>query len=403
MSVLFVNHTSRVSGAEHTLLDLLRGLPNGAAAAVACPPGDLGDRVAALGVPSVRLRGTDAGLALHPVRTPQALAGLAVDGVRVLRAARRRGSGVVHANSTRAALSCAVARRLGGPPLVVHVHDVLGDDRVSRLVRAVILATADVVLANSEHVRASVERPDGPPVLVVDNPVDLERFDPAAADGPRIRRELGLAPADPLLVLVGQITPWKGQETAIRALAELPPRLAATRLAVVGETVFTTAGTRFRNESYREELERLASDLGVGERVLFLGARDDVPDVLAAADVALVPSWEEPFGRVVIEAMAMGVAVVATEVGGPREILSAGGGVLVAPRAPEAWAAAITRLLDDPAARRDAGETGRAQARQRYGLQRFVERVLDGHGRARQAATRARPTRLRAAWARPRA
>jgi glycosyltransferase involved in cell wall biosynthesis len=403
MSVLFVSHTARVSGAEHTLLDLLRGLPDGMEATVACPPGDLAERVAALGVPCVRLGGTDAGLALHPVRTPVALARLVADGARVLRAARRRATTVVHANSTRAALSCAVARRLGGPPLVVHVHDVLGDDRVSSLVRAVIVATADVVLVNSEHVRAGIEREGGPPVLAVDNPVDLERFDPAAADGADVRRELGLAAADPLLVLVGQITPWKGQETAIRALAQLPARLAATRLAIVGETVFTAAGTRFRNASYREELERLATGLGVRERVLFLGARDDVPGVLAAADIALVPSWEEPFGRVVIEAMAMGVAVIATEVGGPREILSGGGGLLVAPRAPEAWAAAITRLLDDPSGRHEMGEIGRARALERYGLARFVERVLDGHDRARRAVARPELTRLRAARARLRA
>jgi glycosyltransferase involved in cell wall biosynthesis len=374
--VLLVSHTARISGAEHTLLDLLRGLPRDVAATVACPRGRLADEVGALGVPAIRLRGTDAGLKLHPVRTPRAAASLAADGVAVLRAARRRDATVVHANSTRAALSCAVARALGGPPLAVHVHDVLGEDRVSTLVRAAIVATADVVLANSEHVRASVERAGGPEVVVVDNPVDLERFDPLRADGPRARAEHGVGASEPLLLLVGQITPWKGQDTAIRALAALPDRHRAARLLIVGEPVFSGAGTRWDNVAYREELAALARELGVGDRVRFLGARADVPDLLAAADVALVPSWEEPFGRVVIEAMAMGVPVVATDVGGPPEILAGGGGVLAPPREPRAWTDAVQRLLDDPAERARAGQAGRRQATERYGLGRFVQRVL---------------------------
>jgi glycosyltransferase involved in cell wall biosynthesis len=221
------------------------------------------------------------------------------------------------------------------------------------------------VLANSHHVRRSVERPGGPTVVVVDNPVD-----------PTSER---------VLVLVGQITPWKGQDTAIRALADLPDRHGCTRLLIVGEPVFSGAGTRFDNVRYRDDLIVLARDLGVADRVLFLGARRDVPDVVGAADVALVPSWEEPFGRVVIEAMAAAIPVVATEVGGPPEILARGGGLLVPPRRPERWAETITRLLDNPTLRARLAADGRREAVSRYALARFVERVLDGYEIARRA------------------
>ncbi len=297
----------------------------------------------------------------------------------MLRAARARGADVVHANSTRAALSCGLARRLGGPALAVHVHDVLGDDRVSRLVAGVIGSSADVVLANSAYVRGTVEREGGPPVVVVENPVDLARFDPARADGARVRRDLGIATGTPVLALVGQITPWKGQDTAIRALAALPERHRTTQLLIVGEPVFAGDGTRFDNVRFRDELAGLARELGVADRVAFLGARGDVADVLASADVALVPSWEEPFGRVVIEAMALGVPVVATDRGGPPEILASGGGVLASPRDARAWADAVTRLLDDATLRARLGAEGRREARARYGLERFVARVLEGY------------------------
>ena len=114
---------------------------------------------------------------------------------------------------------------------------------------------------------------------------------------------------------------------------------------------------------------------------MFLGARDDVPDLLAAADVALVPSWEEPFGRVAIEAMAMGVPVVATESGGPPRSSARGGGLLAPPRTVPTLAAAIARLLDDPAARARMGEAGRQHATERYGL-----------GASRHASWTARPS-----------
>jgi glycosyltransferase involved in cell wall biosynthesis len=375
--VLYVNHTASVSGGERSLLDLLRGLPDDIAATVASPPGELAGEVAALGVSTARLRGTDAGLGVHPTRTPRAVAALTGDGLTLLRHARRHGVALIHANSVRAALACAVARRLGGPPLAVHVHDILGTDRISSAVRAVVNSTADVVLANSECVRATVERPGGPAVVVVDNPVDVACFDPGRADGARMRRELGLDDQQPALVIVGQITPWKGQETAIRALAQLPERFSTTRLLIVGAPVFAAAGTSYDNLAYLNRLRELVSELGVGDRVIFLGARSDVPDVLAAATLALVPSWVEPFGRVVIEAMAMGVPVVATERGGPAEILAGeAGGVLVPPRDAAAWSHAIERLLDDRDERTRLGATGRRRALARYTLDRFVSRVL---------------------------
>lgn len=127
--------------------------------------------------------------------------------------------------------------------------------------------------------------------------------------------------------------------------------------------------TRHGNRSYPRRLQEIAGELGLGDAVRFLGEREEVPEILRASDVALLPSWEEPFGRVVVEAMAMGVPVVATAIGGPAEIIRDGvDGVLVAPRQPEALAAAITRLLDDEPRRRAIGA-----ASQRAVLARFSQ------------------------------
>jgi glycosyltransferase involved in cell wall biosynthesis len=380
LSVAIVSHTARISGAEHTLLDFLTALPDGLRVEVGAPAGPLTDRVRALNVTSFPLRGTDAGLKLHPTRTPLAVATLVADGLTLARRARRQGLDVIHANSTRAALSAAVARLRGGPPVVVHLHDVLGDDPVSRLVRWVVRHSAGAVLANSTHVASTLRLPPGrPPVVTVDNPVDLGRFDPARADGAAVRAELGIEADVPVIALVGQITPWKGQDLAIRALAALPERHRDPVLLLVGAPVFTSAGTRFDNLEYERGLRTLAHELGVADRVRFLGSRDDVPDVLAAGDIALVPSWEEPFGRVVIEALAMELAVVATSRGGPPEILEGGAGITLPPEDPARWAATIAALLDDPDERRRLAHAGLARVRERYGLPVYVGRVLEGY------------------------
>ena len=96
----------------------------------------------------------------------------------------------------------------------------------------------------------------------------------------------------------------------------------------------------------------------------FLGERDDVPEVLRATDTVLVPSWEEPFGRSVIEAMAMRVPVIATNVGGPAEVIAdRKNGMLLTPRAPESWARAISNLIESPALYARIARNGRLRAR----------------------------------------
>ena len=114
----------------------------------------------------------------------------------------------------------------------------------------------------------------------------------------------------------------------------------------------------------------------MADAVHFLGEREDVPDVMAALDLLLVPSWQEPFGRTVIEGMALGRVVLATAAGGPREILEDGvDGRLLAPREPRAWADAAARLLDDRGEMERIGAAARASA-QRFDRDRYTEAIV---------------------------
>src|SRR6202043_3471359 len=173
---------------------------------------------------------------------------------------------------------------------------------------------------------------------VVYNAVDLERFDPERIDRAGARAALGDAGGRLLLGVVAQLSPWKGQDTAIEALQLLCEQGVDAHLLLIGSAKFVARATRFDNEAYVARLRALVADAGIEDRVSWLGEREDVPDLMRALDVLLLPSWEEPFGRALIEAMALGVPVVSTSVGGPPEIVEDGReGFLVAPRDPAAW------------------------------------------------------------------
>ena len=175
-----------------------------------------------------------------------------------------------------------------------------------------------------------------------------------------MRTERGIPAGAPLLGQVAQITPWKGQDTAIRALAGLRRAGLGAHLLLVGEIAFAGKGVRHDNHGFRRRLDDLVAELGVGDAVHFLGAREDVPALLAAMDLSLLPSWEEPFGLVTVESMAMGTPPLVSAVGGGPELVQDGvTGRLLDPHRPEAWAAAARTLLEDDAARARMGAAGR--------------------------------------------
>jgi glycosyltransferase involved in cell wall biosynthesis len=387
MNVLYVNHTGVVSGAERSLLGLLEALPHHVHARVACPRGDLADALAAIGVAATAITGTAGSLRLHPLHTPQALAELSLAAFQVSRAARRHGAAVVHGNSIRSGIVLGLARFSGpNPPArVVQVRDTLPPSAVSRATLRLIAATADAVVGNSaytaERVRALAPKAR---LAVVHNGIDAARFDPARMDREAARRALGVAGTRrPLLGVVAQLTPWKGQDVAVEALRLLRERGLDAHLLLIGEAKFVARATRFDNEAYVRGLRERIAATGLEERVSWLGQRDDVPQLIRALDVLLLPSWEEPFGRAVIEAMALEVPVVATAVGGPPELLGDGReGYLVAPRDPEAWARAILAVVERDDGGAALGAAGRRRVLEAFTTQHMVAATLSVYDRA---------------------
>ena len=332
------------------MLRLLASLPPEHARAVACPAeGGLKDALEERRIEQFDFPGSEISLNLHPVKTVRGLMGLLASGLSLRRTARSFGADVIHANSVRAGLIAIVARSLGGPPVVVQCHDHLPRNRVGRLTRVVIARGARLVVAVSDYTAAEfnhgLRRPKAERVYIS---VDTARFTSVAPGSTRVRGELGL-PADArLLAEVAQITPWKGQDTAIAALKRIREHHDA-HLLIVGDVAFSSQ--RYDNVGFRAHLDEQVRELDLVSAVHFLGRRHDVAELIAEIDMLLLPSWDEPFGLVVLEAMAVGTAVLVTERGGVREYVRDGvSGRLLPPREPEAWAAAVVELLNDPEA-----------------------------------------------------
>jgi glycosyltransferase involved in cell wall biosynthesis len=361
VKVLYVNHTAEVSGAERSLLSLLAALDGAVERRVATPPGRLSAEVETLGVPTSTIAGTAGSLRLHPLHTPRALAEMSVAALQVRRTARRWHADVVHANSIRTGIVLGLGR-LSPAATVVHVRDCLPPGPVTNATMRLIADTATVIVANSHYTARAVSAAvPGTHIEVVHNAVDLERWDPARINRAQARAALGGAGERPVLLgVVAQLSPWKGQDTAIEALRLLRDEGVDAQLLLIGSAKFVARATRYDNEAYVASLRLRIVEAGLEDRVSWLGEREDVPELVRALDVLLLPSTEEPFGRALIEAMALGVPVLATEVGGPSEIVTDGReGYLLAPSQPAAWAHAVRRIVDSNDGGLEMGQAGR--------------------------------------------
>jgi glycosyltransferase involved in cell wall biosynthesis len=382
--ILFANHTADWSGAEVALMRLLTRLSADHECAVACPgDGRLPEILDAEGHRRFDIPAGDVSLRLDPVQTPLGLGRLAAGGVRLRAVARDFGAHVIHANSLRTGLMGAVAAPLGAPPIVVQVHEHLPLNLAGRATRVAIARTAAGVSAVTDYTARNFDtglrRPRAVRAYIS---IDHERFDTDRVAPVDARAELGLPEDCALIGEVAQITPWKGQDTAIRMLHEIRRERPDTHLLIIGTIAFSTKATRYDNPAYLAGLERMVGELGLEGHVHFLGQRSDVPALLAALDLMVLPSWDEPFGTVAAESMAMGTPPMVSSVGGVPEYVEDGvSGRVLPPREPLPWARAALELLADRPRLAAMGERARAVAA-RFTDERYGDEMLAAYERA---------------------
>lgn len=359
------NHGHIVGGGELSLLSLLAGLDRARWAATVVVPSDeaVASRARALGLP-VHV------VPLPTLRRPGPAIVRSVLALRRLVAATR--AALIHANGSRAMAYAGLAGRLAGRPVVWHVRVAERDPFLDRTLGA--LATAVIVISRS--VERRVPRALARKIRLVHNGVDLMQFQPRPPDG-SLRRALGVPDGAPVVGSVGRFVRFKGYGNLLDAAAQIQRTRPGVHWLLVGDG------------ELREDLEARSRRRGLASQVHFTGWRDDVPEILALCDLFVLPSVNEHFGRVLIEAMAVGRAVVATDAGGVPEIVVHGEtGLLVPPADPIALARAVEALLGDPPRAARLGAAGRRRAESTFSLASHVAavenvyRAVLGAGRA---------------------
>ncbi|MBC7231507.1 MAG: glycosyltransferase [Actinobacteria bacterium] len=391
--VLIVNHAVEMGGAERVLLRFLDTLDRGLfEPALACP--HRGPLVEAaeerglkvhLGYPVPRLleirRKSLGGSPLSRLAYPYDMARTVTALARLV---RDEGYDLVLTNSAKADIYGSLAGRLAARPVVWRLHDIVDYDAFSVLnvllfttfaglfaarVLAVSGAARDALTARG--VRASK-------VAVVHNGIDVRRLASSyrrSLSREKLAEEFGIAPEAPLAGLVGRLVDWKGPDRFIAAAAGVARELPAARFLLVGDAIFGEA-------SYVDELRAQTRRLGLEERVVFTGFREDALEITAGLDVLVHASLlPDPLPTVLIEAMAMGVPVVAADAGGVREIVEDGvTGRLVPPGEVEDMARAMIALLSDSGTATAMGERGRERALRLFEIERqcrlFEEELL---------------------------
>jgi glycosyltransferase involved in cell wall biosynthesis len=345
-------------------VSLLRRLPAlGVEPHVVAPPGPLSERLSGLGipvtpVPACRLRRTR-----HPLALAAQYGWMRRLNATVRRVCAQVGADLVHANSLATGVALAPrGRRL--PPLVWHCRDLTHPPSVLRW----LLPRCGAVIAISrvvERYLAQVAPECAGRMRVVYNGIDPEDA-PVRAGREQVRRTLGAAPETPVLISVGQLTPWKNWDLLLEAARLVRETLPAARWWMVGEDTYGD------NAAYAQQVR-----LSAPANVVFTGWREDVADLIQAANVLVHAATAEPLGRVILEAMLLGTACVAPAAGGIPELLEAGrSGWLVEPGSAQALAQGAEELLGHADYRKRLAAAAQARVREAFSGQRTAEETV---------------------------
>jgi glycosyltransferase involved in cell wall biosynthesis len=366
-TVLYLHTTSEVGGSDVSLTRLVEGLDPTKYRAIVVLPSD-GPLVQRLRAAGADVQVMTALWKLTSRRGWWYLVGFVLNFPRAVwrlrQLIRRERVALVHTNTIHN-LYGAPAARLARVPHVWHIREIVWQKGwLRRLEVWMARRWSTRIIVTSEAVAAMFGPPSARPsqLTLVSNGIETDRFHPG--DAPDVRTALGVSEGECLVGLVCRLDVWKGAEVFIDAAARVARQRPTVRFVIVGGPIIGL-------ESYAASVVERADAAGLGDRLVFTHwtyGPDRMPDVHRALDVLVLASTEaEPFGLVVIEAMASGRPVIATAHGGPIDIVVDGvTGVLIPPKDAEAMAAAIVSLADDRAKARAMGAAGRERAVAHY-------------------------------------
>jgi len=375
MMILYVHSSALLYGSDRTLLHLITNLDRERFTPLVVLP-ESGPLVAALEEAGAKVH-IQPLCVLHRMLNPLYWARFAFrvpqSALALRKLIRAQDVRLIHSNTSHI-LDGSFAAHLTGIPHVWHIREIhTGLSQVGRLLSRWIDAASSAIFSVSQ---ASQEaffpgRKGDTKLHIIYDGIDVTQFHPERL-GDSVRAEFNLVPDIPLCGVVGRIAHWKGHRTFIDAAALVLQKYPEARFMIVGDAVTPS------DQVLKQELLSHIHQLGLEEAIIFTGLRQDVPDIMAALNVHVLPSeMPEPWGLVVLEAMATGRPVIATRQGGPLEMVIEGKtGYLVPPSDPEALARALLTLFDNPEQAQAMGRAGRARCVSQFTLERAARDVM---------------------------
>ncbi|MBN1652864.1 MAG: glycosyltransferase family 4 protein [Deltaproteobacteria bacterium] len=292
---------------------------------------------------------------------------------RLSRLIRDASVDLVYCNNMMVKPIGALAAQLAGVPCVLHARNL--HERPAKVLLycqcVARLPAVKRVIANSVATAAPYRSAVPHKVSVVYNGIDLSEYDARSCERGTFRASLGFAPNASLIGFTGNLIPRKGVDILIRAIARAWPKYPDLQLVLVGQVPVG------ETQDHRAHYEVLAGKLGIADRVRFVGFVPDVRSAVRDFDILVLPSLQEPFGRSVIEAMALGTPVVASRVGGIPEIIEhKRDGLLVTPGNAQELAHALELLLDNAGLRFRLAESARIKVATKFNVAVLTQEIV---------------------------
>jgi glycosyltransferase involved in cell wall biosynthesis len=371
MKILFLDQSGNLGGAELCLLDIAKPYSDRSLVGlfVDGPFKSLLQQhhipVKILATQAIKVR-KDSNL-LQALSSLQQIVPLIINVIKTARA-----YDLIYANTQKALVIGAIASFFTRRPLVYHLHDILSPEHFSQTNRRIAVTLANrfssLVIANSQASQTAFIQAGGNPDIttVIYNGFNPEIYQTCESDVQQLQQQLQLEGK----FVVGhfsRLAPWKGQHILIAALTQCPPEV----------TVILVGDALFGEQAYVQQLHQQVAELGLENRVKFLGFRADIPQLMATCDlVAHTSTSPEPFGRVIVEAMLSGKPVVAAKAGGATELVEHGvNGFLVTAGEPQELAQVINTCVVEREKSQRMADHGRITASQRFHVTNINQQI----------------------------
>jgi glycosyltransferase involved in cell wall biosynthesis len=366
--ILIINNSSRLSGAEVSLLAFVDGLQQPEVFTVAIPSAEgylhremesrdiKVERFSLRRFSRAQTFFSKIGYLFHVLETSAKLA----------RLARKENIGLIYANSNQSLPYALGVRLFTGKKTVWHVRDKIDN----RFLAQVLSSLANKVICISGFIAGQFPEMKNKKHLVY-NGIGTGLWAPSARTG-FLHKELGLPPNTLLVGQVGQLLPWKNYSDLIKLAVQVAPLFQNVHFVIIGEDLFG------ENTDYVNGLKALIEEHGLTSRISFLGYRKNIRDCMNELDLLVHFALHEPFGRVLIEAMSLEKPVVAYDSGGIKEIVrDSKTGFLISPGNHSEAASKVMLLLEDEGLRKSLGTQGRTDVCERFSAEEMTGKLKD--------------------------